>query len=113
LRLQWNVATRKYGKLPYDPRSLIFTTEKQGENTRKKLQGQKPLGSQLVFKKKTAQYLSVCYKERSVMKGYVQISGVDFTDSYAPVTIDASMRQIFAQLCLTGTQLRNCVECVR
>ena len=30
------------------------------------------------------------------MKGYVQIPGLDFTDSFAPVATDASMHVIFA-----------------
>jgi hypothetical protein len=42
------------------------------------------------------QYLSTRCKGRVVVKGYVQIPGVDFTDSFAPVATDSAMRTIFA-----------------
>ena len=64
------------------PRSVLF--------------GRKPLGTRWVFKKKTEPDLSIRYKGRIVVKGYVQIPGVDFTDSYAPVATDSATRLLFA-----------------
>ena len=63
---------------------------------RDNLKGRKPLGTRWVFKKKSEQDKSIRYKGRIVVKGYVQIPGLDFTDSFAPVATDASMRMIFA-----------------
>ena len=60
------------------------------------LQGKKPLGNRWVFKKKAETDGSVRYKARVVVKGYTQIPGVDFTDSYAPVATDSAMRTVFA-----------------
>ena len=63
---------------------------------RDNLKGRKPLGTRWGFKKKSEQDKSIRYKGRIVVKGYVQIPGLDFTDSFAPVATDASMRMIFA-----------------
>ena len=60
------------------------------------LKGKKPLGNRWVFKKKIETDGSVRYKARVVVKGYTQIPGVDFTDSYAPVATDSAMRTVFA-----------------
>ena len=45
---------------------------------------------------RTRQVKSFRYKGRIVVKGYVQIPGIDFTESFALVATDASMRSIFA-----------------
>ena len=63
---------------------------------RSELHGRKPLGSRWVFKKKKEQDLTTRYKARVVVKGYIQIPGVDFTDSFAPVATDTSIRVVFA-----------------
>lgn len=63
---------------------------------RSKLDGRKPLGSRWVFKIKKEHDNSIRYKARVVVKGYVQIPGVDFTDSFSPVATDSAMRTIFA-----------------
>jgi hypothetical protein len=49
-----------------------------------------------VFKKKFEQDKSTRYKGRIVVKGYVQIPGLDFTDSFAPVVTGASIHLIFS-----------------
>jgi hypothetical protein len=47
---------------------------------RDNLKGRKPLGTRWVFKKKSEQDKSIRYKGHIVVKGYVQIPGLDFTD---------------------------------
>jgi len=63
---------------------------------RKELNGRKPLRNRWVFKKKKEQDKTTRYKGRIVVKGYVQIPGVDFTESFAPVATDTSIRTVFA-----------------
>jgi hypothetical protein len=53
---------------------------------------QKPIKVKWVFKKKNEQDGSVRYKGRIVVKGYVQIPGVDFTNTHSPVAQDSSIR---------------------
>ncbi len=60
------------------------------------LKGRRTLGTRWVFKKKNEQNGSIRYKARLVVKGHVQIPGVDFTDLFAPITADTSVRVLFA-----------------
>ena len=60
------------------------------------LNGLKPLGTCWVFKRKTKEDKSFRYKSRIFVKGYVQIPGINCTESFAPVPKDASIRSIFA-----------------
>ncbi len=60
------------------------------------LKGRRTLGTRWVFKKKNEQNGLVRYKARLVVKGYVQIPGLDFTDSFAPVATDTSVCVLFA-----------------
>ena len=48
------------------------------------------------LRRRSNQNNSVCYKARAVVKGYNQIPGVDFTESFAPVATDTTTRIIFA-----------------
>jgi hypothetical protein len=63
---------------------------------RSELNGRKPLKSRWVFKKKVEADKSLRYKARVVVKGYNQIPGVDFTESFSPVATDTTTRIIFA-----------------
>ena len=49
------------------------------------------LGTKWVFKRKS----DGRYRARLVVKGYNQISGVDFTESHSPVACDVSIRIVF------------------
>ena len=74
---------------------------------RKELNGRKPLGSRWVFKMKKEHDNSIRYKARVVVKGYVQIPGVDFTDSFSPVATDTAMRTIFALTLYNNNENKN------
>jgi hypothetical protein len=63
---------------------------------RSQLNGRKPLKSRWVFKKKIEPDNTIRYKARVVVKGYNQIPGVDFTESFSPVATDTTTRMIFA-----------------
>jgi hypothetical protein len=52
---------------------------------RSQLNGRKPLKSRWVFKKKIEPDNTIRYKARVVVKGYNQIPGVDFTESFPPL----------------------------
>jgi hypothetical protein len=47
-----------------------------------------------VFKKKVEQDGSIRYKARCVSKGFMQIPGVDYTESFAPVATDTAIRMV-------------------
>jgi Arginine methyltransferase-interacting protein, contains RING Zn-finger len=59
---------------------------------RKDLNGRKPIGSKYVFKEKLEQDGSTRLKTRIVIKGYTQIPGIDFTETFSPVANDTSIR---------------------
>ncbi len=60
--------------------------------------GRKPLKSRWVFKKKLEPDNTFCNKAQVVVKGYSQIPGVDFTESFSPVATDTTTRIILACL---------------
>jgi hypothetical protein len=53
--------------------------------------GKKILKVKWVFKKKDEQDGSTRYKSRIVTKGYLQIPGVDYTESFTPVATDTTI----------------------
>lgn len=59
-------------------------------------EGQKPIKVKWVFKKKQEQDGSTRCKGRIVVKGYVQIPGVDFTNTHSPVAQDSSIKVTLA-----------------
>jgi len=58
--------------------------------------GKRPLGTKWVFKKKNEQDNSIRYKSRLVIKGFTQIPGVDFTQSFSPVATETTVRVTIA-----------------
>jgi hypothetical protein len=54
--------------------------------------GRKPSGTKCVFKIKVEQDGSKQYKSRCVTLGYLQIPGVDFTETFSPVASDSTIR---------------------
>eukprot|EP00253_Pinus_taeda_P018330 PITA_18330 len=57
--------------------------------------GRKPIGSKWVFKKKTnAEGKVEKYKTRLVAKGYSQVSGIDFSDIFSPVSKDSKLVKV-------------------
>ena len=57
-------------------------------------QNRKLVGTKIVFKIKDEQDGSKRYKCRAVTKGYAQIPGVDYTESFSPVATDVSIRML-------------------
>lgn len=58
--------------------------------------GMKVIGCRWVFRKKVNPDMTTRYKARLVIKGYEQIPGVDFGDTYAPVARLVSLRLLLA-----------------
>src|SRR5258705_7229734 len=57
----------------------------------------KPIGCKWVFKTKINPDGSTRYKARLVIKGYQQVEGVDFTETYAPVSKMATFRLLLSK----------------
>jgi hypothetical protein len=54
--------------------------------------GRKIIPQKWVLKRKNEQDGSIRYKSRSVTKGYMQVPGADFTESFSPVANDSTIR---------------------
>jgi hypothetical protein len=65
-------------------------------------QGQRPIKVKWVFKKKNEQDGSIRYKGRIVVKGYVQIPGIDFTHTHSPVAQDSSIKIVLGIALMKG-----------
>ena len=55
-----------------------------------KAKGRKPVPVKWLFKSKEEAYGLICLKSINVVKGYMQVLGVDFTESFSPVASDTS-----------------------
>jgi len=61
--------------------------------------GKTVLKARWIFVKKVEQDGSIRYKARLVIKGYDQIAGIDYTESFSPVATDTTIRTMIA-ICL-------------
>jgi hypothetical protein len=59
---------------------------------RDKFDGRKPIPVKWIFKIKEEQDGTLRYKSRIVLKGYVMVPGVDYTESFLPVATDTTAR---------------------
>ena len=57
--------------------------------------GQRPVKVKWIFKKKYEQDLSMRYKGRIVVRGFVQIPGIDYTHTHSPVANETLVRVLF------------------
>ena len=70
--------------------------------------GCKPLSSKWVFKRKRKVDGSIDnYKARLVIKGYKQTEGLDFFDTYSPVTRINSIRMVLAIVALRKLEVHQ------
>ena len=70
--------------------------------------GCKPLGSKWIFKKKIKADGSIDkYKARLVIKGYRQREGLDYFDTYSPVTRINSIRMVVAIAALRNLEVHQ------
>ena len=70
--------------------------------------GYKPLSSKWVFKRKRKVGESIDkYKTRLVTKGYKQIEGLNFFDTYSPVTRINSIRMLLAIAALRNLEINQ------
>ena len=68
----------------------------------------KPLGYKWIFKKKMKADGSIDkYKARLVIKGYRQKEGLDYFDTYSPVTIITSIRLLIAIVALYDLEIHQ------
>jgi hypothetical protein len=58
--------------------------------------GQRPISTKWVFKEKTEHDGSKRYKGRIVVRGFVQIPGIDFNQTHSPVATDVSIKIVIS-----------------
>jgi hypothetical protein len=110
----WNGSEREKWKPSMGSEVMNFLNRKAWTKiTREKAEksGKKILKVKWVFKKKDEQDGSIRYKSRIVTKGYLQIPGVDYTESFAPVATDTTIRLLLA-IALYRQQEDWIVECL-
>ena len=70
--------------------------------------GSKPLGYKWIFKRKMKTDGTINkYKARLVIKGYKQKEGLDYFDTYSPVTRITSIRMVFAIATLRNLEIHQ------
>ena len=63
---------------------------------REALKSRKPIPVKWIFKIKIEQDGTLRFKSRIVLKGYVMIPGVDYTEFFSPVATDTTVRTVIA-----------------
>jgi hypothetical protein len=66
---------------------------------------QKEIGSKWVFRTKIGPDNSIRYKARLVIKGYEQVQGIDFGETYAPVSKLSTLRLLLAMSAQRGWKI--------
>ena len=70
--------------------------------------GNKPLGSKWIFKRKMKDDGTIDkYKARLVVKGFRQKEGLDYFDTYSPVTRITSIRMLIALAAVYGLEIHQ------
>jgi Reverse transcriptase (RNA-dependent DNA polymerase). len=77
---------------------------------RRELNGRKPIGSKYVFKEKLEQYGSIRLKTQIVIKGYTQIPGIDFTETFSPVANDTTIRVAISYALYKATWIPHVID---
>jgi Reverse transcriptase (RNA-dependent DNA polymerase) len=79
-----------------DPRATSFISRKAFKQRDKKQVieklRRKLMTTKLIFKEKNNADRTIKYKARCVSRGFMQIPGVDYTESFAPVASDSGIR---------------------
>jgi hypothetical protein len=69
------------------------------------LNGRKPISAKWVFKAKRNPDGTTRYKARLVIRGFEQVAGIDFNETYAPVGKLTTLRYMLCQSALRGWKI--------
>ena len=67
----------------------------------------KPLTTRWVFKRKTVRDKNIIFRARLVVKGFEQKYGTDFSETYAPVTTNDTIRTVLAHAAFKGNHIHQ------
>ena len=67
----------------------------------------KPLTTRWVFKRKTDRDKNIMFHARLVVKGFEQKYGIDFSETYAPVTTNDTIRTVLAHAAFKGNHIHQ------
>ena len=67
----------------------------------------KPLTTRWVFKRKTDRDKNIIFRARLVVKGFEQKYGIDFSETYAPVTTNDTIRTVLAHAAFKGNHIHQ------
>ena len=67
----------------------------------------KPLTTRWVFKRKTDRDKNIIFRARLVVKGFEQKYGIDFSETYAPVTTNGHNSNCVCSCCFKGNHIHQ------
>jgi hypothetical protein len=79
----------------------------RADGSRQSLDGRKPISAKWVFKAKRNPDGTTRYKARLVIRGFEQVAGVDFSETYAPVGKLTTLRYMLCQAALQGWTIEH------
>jgi len=91
----WKPPIDKEAKHFKDKKVFTVLRDQEGIKHHLREEGRKPIKTKWVFTEKNTADGNLIPKARCTAKGYAQVEGVDYTESYSPVVSDVTARTVF------------------